>query len=256
MPKDEWTDNDLEEMKRIAEKSRPHSPYFDNIHGYQDLAEIEKVKDWALEMEKHGYSICKIRPNLDAAGNQDDPPDALIEMDGQLVGIEVTDLMEYVSENLIRVVGQGKGTVLKWKLRRGEPVFSWCGSTLDKDEKNRLEDEVRANHRKFEGTSVQWTLELFQNRLREIVTKKNKQASSKKSKRVREQGEQALEFRLHRRVLLIFTPEVYLQDCLAEYLEKTELSRPENFDRVFVMGDYHPDGGSGHHPVFEVCLSS
>ena len=94
MPKDEWTDNDLEEMKRIAEKSRPHSPYFDNIHGYQDLAEIEKVKDWALEMEKHGYSICKIRPNLDAAGNQDDPPDALIEMGGQLVGIEVTDLME------------------------------------------------------------------------------------------------------------------------------------------------------------------
>ena len=174
MPKDEWTDNDLEEMKRIAEKSSPHSPYFDNIHGYQDLAEIEKVKDWALEMEKHGYSICKIRPNLDAAGNQDDPPDALTEMDGQLVGIEVTDLMEYVSENRIRVVGQGKGTVLKWKLRRGEPVFSWCGSTLDKDGKNRLEDEVRANHRKFEGTFVQWTLELFQNRLREIVTKKTK----------------------------------------------------------------------------------
>ena len=33
----------LEEMLRIAGKSSPYSPYLDNIHGHQELAEVEKV---------------------------------------------------------------------------------------------------------------------------------------------------------------------------------------------------------------------
>ena len=85
----------LEEMLRIAGKSSPYSPYLDNIHGHQELAEVEKVQDWAKEMEKCGHSVSEIRLNLE------DPPDVLVEIDGKLVGIEVTDLVEFPERDAI-----------------------------------------------------------------------------------------------------------------------------------------------------------
>ena len=253
---EECLEDGLAELQRIAKMSRPHSPYFDNIHEYQSLAEIAKVEDWANHMIAHGHSVSQSRPNLDAAGNPDDPPDVLAEVNGRLVGIEVTDLMEYVPTNMIRILGCDRKTILKWKQSRGEPVFSWCGPALDKEERDEVEDEVREKPNAYQGICVMWTLDRFQDRLRAIVTKKDRQASSKKHRRAQIQGEQALELRMNGRILLIFTPEPYLQDNLDEYVAKTKLALPENFDRVFVMGDYLPDGGSGRHPVFEVCLSS
>ena len=253
---EECLEEGLAELQRIAESSSVHSPYFDNIHGYQSLAEIAKVRDWANHMTTRGDAVCKIRPNRDAAGNPNDPPDVLADMNGRLVGIEVTDLMEYVSTNMIRILGCGSETILRWKPRRGKPVFAWSGSALDKEERDNLENEVREKPYDYQGTCVVWTLDRFQNGLRAIVSKKDRQASSKKHKRAQIQGEQALELRLHKRILLIFTPEPDLQDNLAEYVANTRLPLPENFDQVFVMGDYLPDGGSGRHPVFEVYLSA
>lgn len=194
---EELSDEVLLALRRIADKSISHFPYFDNMHEYQRLAEIAMVQDWAREMRRFGHSVCKVK------SNEDDPPDVLAEMDGNLIGIEVTMLVEYVGKH----------------------------------------------------HTCLWTREQFQVRLNEIVRKKDKQAHSKKAKRGRERGEHALDRHLHRRILLIVTAEMYLQVYLARYLATTKLPRPEHFDCVFVMGDYVPDGGSGHHPVFEVSLS-
>ena len=90
--------------------------------------------------------------------------------------------------------------------------------------------------------------------LPEIVKKKDQKAGAKKAWRMREHGENALDFRLHRSFLLILHAELYLQAHLAEYLEKTEVRRPEHVDRVFVMGDYVPGERPRSHPVFEVRL--
>ncbi len=239
----------LEEMLRIAEKSSPHSPYLDNIHGHQELAEVEKVQDWAKEMEKCGHSVSEIRPNLD------DPPDVLVEIDGELVGIEVTDLVEYPKRYQICFASaHGEVTILEWKQRQnGAFVFRWHGAELDTDKKAEREGHVRADPAKYKG-SVEWPLERFQMRLVEIVKTKDEKAGAKKARRMRKHGENALDSRLHSSFLLIFTPELYLQDHLAEYLEKTEVRRPENLDHVFVMGDYVPGERSRRHPVLEVRL--
>lgn len=247
----------LEEMRRIAEKSSAHSPYFDNIHGYQELAEVSKVEDWAKGMGRLGHSIGGIRLNLDENGRPDDPPDVLAEIDGELVGIEVTDLMEYVSERMMDFFCAAGVTRLTWRLRRGqvEPgSFCWHGAVCDEEKRAAREKNISENPWLGEAW-VTWSLESFQRRLREIVEEKDKQIQVKKESRLKEQGQNALEFRLRGSFLLVFTPEIYLQDDLEEYVEKTELPRPRNFDRVFVMGDYVAGQPEGRHPVFEVRLT-
>ena len=246
---------ELEETLRIAEKRSRYSPYLDNIHGHQELAEVEKVQDWAKEMKKSGHSVSEIRLNLDESGKPDDPPDVLADMDGKPVGIEVTDLVEYPKRHQICFASaHGEVTILEWKQRQnGAFVFRWHGAELDTDKKAEREGHVRADPAKYKG-SVEWTLERFQMRLVEIVKTKDEKAGAKKARRMRKHGENALDSRLHSSFLLIFTPELYLQDHLAEYLEKTEVRRPENLDHVFVMGDYVPGERSRRHPVLEVRL--
>ena len=237
----------LEETRRIVEKYSPRSPYLDNIHGHKGLAELDKVRDWAREMEKCGHSISGIRRN------PDDPPDVLADIDGRPIGIEVTDLMVYPSPKEPAVVcfatADGEVTIMKWWWRRnGSFDFRWHGVELGSDEKAEWERKVKANPRQYQGRGVEWTLDLFQTQLAAIVKKKDKKAARKK----RELGEAALDSGLRGSFLLIFTPEFYLQACLAEYLEKTTVLRPENFDRIFAMG-YAPRDG---RPVFEVRLTS
>ena len=89
---EERSDEVLLALRRIADKSHPHSPYFDNLHEYQRRAETAIVQDWAEEMSRLGHSVCKIK------SNEDDPPDVLAVMDRNLIGIEVTMLVEYVPE--------------------------------------------------------------------------------------------------------------------------------------------------------------
>ena len=242
----------LEEMLRIAEKSSPYSPYLDNIHGYEELAEVEKVQDWAKEVEKCGHSISGIRLNLDESGKPDDPPDVLADMDGKPVGTEVTDLVEYPKRHQICFASaHGEVTILEWKQRQnGAFVFRWHGAELDTDEKAKWERKVKADPDKYKQGWVMWTLELFQMRLGEIVKKKDKKAGAKKTKRMRKHGKDTLDSRLHSSILLIFTPELYLQHHLAKYLEQTEVRRPENFDRVFLMGHYVP----GERPRKASCF--
>ncbi len=169
---DELPEDVIKEVKRIADKSSPHSPYFDNVHDdqnpgpwiltYQDRSEVEQVKDWAKEMRKRGHSIGEPKPNFDESGNKDDPPDILVKMDGKEVGIEVTNLMKYVNENRISILSSGKETILEWKHRQGQIVFTWSDSDLDNDERKRFEETVRENPSYYQGKWTQWTLESFQ----------------------------------------------------------------------------------------------
>lgn len=242
----------LEEMQRIAEKSSPYSPYLDNIHDYRELAEVEKVQDWAKETEKVGYSISCIR------SNRDDPPDVLARVDGKLVGIEVTDLVEYPKKHAIRfATSDRRVTTLTWKKRQnGILDFRWHGAEFDSDEKAKWEQEVRVSPDRYKGRGIEWTLELFRTRLADSVRTKDEKAGAKKAKRMRKDGVNALDSRLQGSLLLIFTPELYLQDHLAEYLDETEVRAPENFDRVFLMGHYVPGERPRRHPVFEVRLTA
>ena len=243
----------LEEMQRMVEKGRP--PYFDNVHGHQGLAELDKVRDWAEEMEKCGYSISGIRLNLDESEEPDDPPDVLAEIDGKPIGIEVTDLVEYPKQHTFCIVAAGRVTSLTWKQRQnGRFDFRWHGAELGADEEAKWEGRVKADPEKYKEEGGEWPLERFQVRLAEIVNTKDEKTGAKKAKRMRMHGEDALDLRLHRSFLLIFTPEFYLQDQLDEYVEKTEVCCPENFDRVFLMGDYVPGDRSRRHPVFEIRL--
>ena len=239
-------------MRRILEKQSPQSPYLDNIHGHQEPAELDKVRDWATEMKKRGHSISGIGPNLDERENRDDPPDVLAEMDGKRIGIEVTDLVEYPKAHTLHIHDADRRVTssLRWRQRQnGTFDHRWHGAELDPDEKARWEGQVEANPERYKGW-VEWTLERFQVRLADIIESKDERAGAKKSSRMLEHGENALDARLDNSFLLIFTPELYLQHHLAEYLARTEVVCPENFDRVFVMG-YAPRDG---HPVFEVRL--
>lgn len=232
----------LDELRLLEKRSDSRTPYLDNIHGYQELGEVDKVQDWAQEMERRGLVARQIESNLD------DPPDVLVEIGGSLVGIEVTDLLEYIHE---RQIGFSDGGKLSWELRRGQVVsLSWHGVALGEQEKAEWEQRVRANPRAYEAWAA-WSLEKFRKRLRQIVGDKDRKTTAKKERRQRRHGESALDSRLSANFLLVFTPELYLQRHLEEYVGKTELRRPRNFDRVFLMGAYGRE-----HPVFEVCLSS
>lgn len=252
-----WLDVEvLEEMQRMVEKGSP--PYFDNVHGHQGLAELEKVRDWAREMKRFGHSITGIELNLDESEKPDDPPDVLAELDGKPIGIEVTDLVEYPKQHEICIAtAHGEVSSVTWKRRQnGKIDFHWHGADLGPDEKTKWERRVQAGPDwRYREPGVEWPLERFQTRLAEIVETKDEKAGAKKAKRMRMHGKDALDLRLHRSFLLIFTPEFYLQDHLDEYVEQTEVRRPENFDRVFLMGDYVPGERPRRHPVFEVRLT-
>ena len=221
------TEDDLEELERIANKSSQFSPYFDNVQCYQDSSEVEQAKDWAKEMRKRGHSICKIDLNVDDKGKKDDPPDVLINMDGSLVGVEVTNLVVHLSDDQIEY-----------------RIWFPSDSHLNEEERRKHAEEAIQNRNKLSvPIGVEWSLSKFQGALTKSVDEKDTRAGNKKEERVQQNGEQALDCRLDKQFLLIFTPELYLQDKLAEYVEGTELPRPKNFDRIFVMGCGVPQSG-------------
>ena len=87
----------------------------------------------------------------------------------------------------------------------------------------------------------EWPIQKFEKYLREKVCHKDL--------RVKDGS-------LSKQFLLIVTDEPRLDEVtLDEHLKTIKLQRPQNFDGVFVMTSYVPDGrGHGHHPLFEVSL--
>ena len=256
---DELPEDVLDEMWRLTEKSSPQFPYLDNYRASKELGELDKVQDWAKEMEQRGQVVSRIRPNCDDCGRRDDPPDVLAEMDGKLIGVEVTDLLEYISEQRerqTRFFSRDSVTTLTWRMRGDRVEFRcWDGPGLDEDERRKWERRIKADPRTYGEAWATWSLQRFQKRLGEIVETKDHKMGAKKKRRLSEQGQHALEHSLSQSVLLVFTPERHLQARLDEYLKETTLVRPKNFDRVFVMGDEARREGLRFHPVFDVRLS-
>lgn len=243
----------LVDVARILLGSSPQFPYLDHSRPEKKWAEREKVRDWAEEMKKHGHVVRKVR------SNDDDPPDVLAEMDGSPICVEVTDLLEYVSEKCERQAtwifddDQVKVTVT-WKRNGDQEVFlRWEGEGLTEDHRREIEQEIRDNPHFFEEAWKPWSSERFRERLSDRIKTKDCKLGAKKEVRLREHGENALDHRLSQNFLLVFTPEMQLQAWFGECLKETEFARPRHFDRVFVMGVRR--GGRKDHPVAEVQLA-
>ncbi|MDE2822250.1 MAG: hypothetical protein OXK79_01940 [Chloroflexota bacterium] len=249
----------IDEMRRLREKSSPQFPYLDNDRTSKKFGELDKVRDWAKEMAKRGHVVSGIQPNCDDCGKRDDPPDVLAELDGRPIGVEVTDLLEYIGaqhERQSLFFSDDGTTTLTWRMRGDQVEFlCWDGAGLDEDERRRWEQRISENPHYYREAWATWSPERFRERLGEIVETKDLKMGAKRKRRLSEQGQNALEHSLSQSVLLVFTPERYLQTRLDEYLKGTTLVQPKNFDRVFVMGDEVRRGRLKSHPVFSVQLS-
>ncbi len=81
----------LKEMRRIISQS-PSALDFDNVQGYQASSEVDRVRAWAREMRCQGHRIQDDR--IVAVPERDQPPDCLVCLDDEQVGVEVTTLWE------------------------------------------------------------------------------------------------------------------------------------------------------------------
>ncbi len=87
----------LKELKRIAKYSQRGHPrknsFWDTHNNDQEFQERYACDEFAKSLSAQGMGkICGIRKN------DEDYPDCLAEMDGKVIGIEVTELEEYDKE--------------------------------------------------------------------------------------------------------------------------------------------------------------
>ena len=170
---------------------------------YQELYEVSKTRDWAKEMNKRGHSI----PIPEIKANPNDPPDVFAEMDGNRIAIEVIRLVKYVNQDKAPI------TVAFSTSHAPDGVHE---AIRQKRSRGKLQPQVAAA----------WPLDEFRECLKKKVHDKDKKTPRDGS--------------LHKQFLLIVTKELYLVGVLAEYLKKIALPRPQNFDAVYMMGEYVP----------------
>ena len=192
-------------------RKRGHATGFNAPRKYKSCEEVLSVRCWAKEMNKYG---CRIHLNT-IRKNPDAYPDCLAMMGGlRKIGIEVTELVDRAA------------------IRAHPEIPPYQGP-----------EHFLDNLEKFqEPLPPIWTLEKFEQNLRDIVRRKDLRGK---------------ESSLSRQVLLIVTDEPWLDgNTLEEYLDAIELARPCCFDGVYMMRDYVPDGdGHGHYPVSKVSLA-
>ena len=82
----------LEAMERISDscRKRGHATGWHAPNEFQDQMEVGATRDWAEEMNKRGWKIDihTIRKNSETY------PDCVAEMDGEKIGVEVTELVD------------------------------------------------------------------------------------------------------------------------------------------------------------------
>ncbi len=225
----------------------------------QQPMEISATQAWANELNKQGYAIDGIETN------PDDPPDCVAEMDGERIGIEVTELTVDEKERKKYVEAKDESVTT---------TFLAPGQVYDDKTKERLEEANRNRPKVRVPNPADWPFDKFREKLAKIVQKKDK--------KMRKQKENDQLISLGKNFLLIVTDEPNLgEERLDEYLKKIKLSRPQYFDAIYVMYSYVPNNdahsglrrvfnsdlncfeyeevgpnhGEGHYPVFEVCLS-
>ena len=206
-------------LKRIENmnRKRGHATFWHGEREFQEPMEVIATRCWAEEMNRrrHSILICEIE------GNRDDPPDVFAEMDGENIGVEVSEL---VDEQAID------------EHPRIPPLVEL------------VEPGPHALDKLPQPMPPKWPLEKFERRLREIVQSKEEKVRKKRKGDGKNHS-------LSKQFLLIVTDEDYLLDdavTLPEHLKTIKLQRPQNFDGVYIMGS--PDG-EGHYPVFEVPVA-
>ena len=205
-------------LKRIGnrDRKRGHASFWHAENEFQGPMEVFATSCWAEEMKRrHSIPICGIERN------RDDPPDVFAEMDGEKIGIEVTEL---VDEQAI-----GKHPEIPPLVELVEPG-------------------PHALDRLPQPMLPKWTLEKFERHLRKIVQCKEEKVRKKHKRDGKDNS-------LSKQFLLIVTDEDYLLDdeaTLPAYLKTIELQRLQSFDGVYIMGS--PDG-ENHYPVFEIPVA-
>ena len=207
--------HDVKEFYRLN-ASNPQSPYLDNVHGYQEIAEVEAVRDWAQEMSKKGHSICEITPN------PDDPPDCFATMDGKRIGIEVTDLFE---------PGAAPPSLTA---RQFSKLPKLLGGKAAKPGARTL----------FDYQQEPWSLRRFQKWLAKTVRTKNS-----RTPRASALDEQVLLIVIDENFHLQHPIQEYLKETTLS--QPSNFNRV-----YMMADSYMPDGtGDGYHPIFEVSTS-
>ena len=92
MPTVETLEWPVKAMERIEDscRKRGHATGWHAPNEFQDRMEVEATKDWAGEMNRRGWKIDihTIRKNSETY------PDCIAEMDGERIGVEVTELVD------------------------------------------------------------------------------------------------------------------------------------------------------------------
>ncbi len=248
----------LEEFIK-SQEGRGYPSFWHADKESQHSMEVSATQEWANELNKQDHSIHGIKTN------PDDPPDCLAEMDGERIGVEVTELTVDEKERKKYVKARDESV---------STIFLAPGQVYDDKTKERLEEASRNRPKVSVPNTAEWPFDKFRERLAGIVQKKDEKMRKKEEK----SGLPSLD----KNFLLIVTDEQNLwEKRLDEYLKKIKLPRPQYFTAIYIMmshmpsdGDsglrrgrnpdsnrfdykeVHPNLGEGHFPVFEVYLSS
>ena len=237
-------------------EKRGYPSYWHADEKFQCPMEVFATQDWANELNKQGYAIDGIETN------PNDPPDCIADMDGERIGVEVTELTVDEKERKRYIKAKDEAEI---------NIFLASGQVYDDKTKERLEEASRNQLKVRVPNTADWPFDKFRERLAGIV--------QKKEGKIRKQEEKGELISLDKIFLLIVTDEPNLWgELLKEYLNRIKLPRPQYFAAIYIMMSYMPSGGDsglrrvfnpdlneyeevrpnlgrGHHPVFEVCLS-
>ena len=201
-------------MKRIENmnRKRGHATCWHAENEFQGPMEVFATRCWAEEMNKRGRQI-----DIDTIRkNPETYPDCLAEMDGEKIGIEVTELVdeEAIDEHPkippLVVTADRPGSCALDKLPQPMPPG--------------------------------WPLDKFERCLNKRVQRKDERVKD---------GSLSKQF-----LLIVTCEPWLDEATLSAYLKTIELQRPQNFDGVYIMGSYMPDpDGEGHYPAFEVAVA-
>ena len=162
------------------------------------------------------------------------------EMDGERIGVEVTELTVDEKERKKYVKARGESV---------STIFRAPGQVYDDKIRERSEEANQNRPKVRVPNTADWPFDKFLEKLGKIV--------QKKVGKMRKKGEEGALISLDKYFLLVVTGEQNLgEKRLDEYLNKIKLPRPQYFDAIYVIGDYVPNGGdSGLRRVFNPDLN-
>ena len=113
--------------------------------------EVFATQAWANELNKQGYAIDGIETN------PNDPPDCIADMDGERIGVEVTELTVDEKERKRYIKAKDEAEI---------NIFLASGQVYDDKTKERLEEASRNQLKVRVPNTADWPFDKFRERLR------------------------------------------------------------------------------------------